>query len=248
MTVQPWVCARCDAAGNTGAFCFHCGAPQAVAQPVVTAPPVASPPAAPSYPVPSYPVTQQSPVPPSTHRELGAPRVDRGASFGSSTAPDIPLLPGERVDLDISFSPHLILSHLRTRVLLTEHRVVVQSPHALFGIIPMGYACASAPLNEISQINHGHMARSGRVAAGAGIAIFGLLLAVSEHGGGAFLMMLLMLGIGAALIITSRLVGIFFDTGGNHLMAARGRGGDIADVQRTAQTVIASMQRAHGHG
>jgi len=163
-----------------------------------------------------------------------------------SDAPGISLMPGETTKIDVSFSPHLILQHLRTRVLLTDRRVIVQWPHTLFGIIPMGYACGSAPLDAVDQINHGHMMRSGRVLGGIAALLFGLYMLVVPMGGGiSKLLALVVLLVAAAMFATSRVTGIFFDTGGNHLLAANGRGKDIATVEDTAQRVIEAIQSAH---
>ena len=223
MAEAMWACTSCGRTGNTAAFCGMCGASRPV-EPV----------AAPAHVPAAMPVHDPSQV----SVQVPAPAYPQAG--GVSEAPGIALMPGESTTLDVSFSPHLILQHLRTRVLLTDRRVVVQSPHAIFGIVPMGYACGSAPLDAIDQINHGHMMRGTNILAGTIALLLGIVMLFS-FGPVALLLLLA----AAFCFATARSTGIFFDTGGNHLLAAAGRGRDIATIEETAQRVIEAIQAAH---
>ncbi len=234
MTDSAWTCTSCGRVGNVSAFCGMCGA----SRPVEVA--VAQSVSAPTTARAAAPMASPAP----TMSPTSVPSYPQSAT--AAEAPGIALMPGETTRLDASFSPHLILQHLRTRVLLTDRRVIVQSPHTLFGIIPMGYACGSAPLDAVDQINHGHMMRSSRVLAGLAALLFGLYLLVLPMGGGVSkLIAIVMLAVAVAMFATARVTGIFFDTGGNHLLAAAGRGKDIGTIEDTAQRVIEAIQVAH---
>lgn len=234
MTQSTWTCVSCGRVGNTSTYCGTCGSagPEERAVSAPTGFQAVAPASGGSY-APPRPVSS-----PMSSGMGGAPRP-----LSDPGAPGIALMRGETTQIDVSFSPHLILQHLRTRVLLTDRRVIVQWPHTLFGVIPLGYACGSAPLDAINQVNHGHMMRSGRVLAGASALAAGVLTLFAGSQG--VLITLLLFALAAVMFMTARVTGVFFDTGGNHLLAAAGRGRDTAAVEETAQRVIEAIQVAH---
>lgn len=84
-----------------------------------------------------------------------------GEILASTTPPPIPLLPGEQVIRHIDFTPRLILTYLKTTMILTNRRVVVSSPNTLFGFIPHGYSVHAAPLETVTDVACGNGRETG---------------------------------------------------------------------------------------
>ena len=60
------------------------------------------------------------------------------------------LVEGETVRFQTQFTPHVIFSHLKTTVTITDRRVVVHHPNQLFGVIPSGYLQEEIPLRHVA--------------------------------------------------------------------------------------------------
>lgn len=79
----------------------------------------------------------------------------------TTAAPPIAMLPGESIIRQQSFTPHLILTYLKTTVILTNRRLVVSSPNTIFGLIPHGYSVHTAPIESITDVAYGNGRETG---------------------------------------------------------------------------------------
>ncbi|GAC56527.1 hypothetical protein GOHSU_08_00550 [Gordonia hirsuta DSM 44140 = NBRC 16056] len=103
------------------------------------------------------------------------------------SAPPINLLPGETVIRHQDFTPRLILTYLKTTMILTNRRLVVSSPNTIFGIIPHGYSIHSAPIETITDAGCGNGRQTGAISMVG--SLFAVLLVV-----GAFVMFVTIAG------------------------------------------------------
>lgn len=249
-----WTCSQCGHAENLQTFCTHCGSARPVAEPAATptvgpwlsSPPQVAPAAQPlAEPLLAAPLA--APVAPQVAPQVAphvSPQVSPSTGPQASTrseVPEIAVLPGETVLVDERFTPHLILKHLTSRIVLTDRRVVVQHPHALFGLIPMGYSLQSAPLHEINQVHFGHLVRNRHVAFGVGAVLWGLLVLGALQAPWFALLGLILIGAGVGLIVTARVVGISADTGGHLRLHASGRGGDVVRASQVGNRIVTQL-------
>lgn len=166
------VCGKCGAV-TVAEFCGSCGTPQATAHSSrpdpAGAPSSANP--MPTGPPPRYSAQSSASVGsmPGTSSAPWGPQPTAAAPF----APQ--LLQGERIVAQDSFTPNLIFKHLRTTIVVTDCRVIVQSPHVLFGVIPFGESVASAPLEEIEQVRHGNLVNPRSLRIGVALLLCALL-------------------------------------------------------------------------
>lgn len=138
----------------------------------------------------------------------------------------IQLATGERPLYRASFSPHLLLTHLKVSLVVTNRRVIVQEPHTLFGVIAHGYAEHSSRHEVIAEVVAGDRLSSRKFVWGAGAALFALYALAQLGGLGAFgvLLALALLVAAAAMFLTARVNGVFLrNTGGGLLVAPAGR-------------------------
>lgn len=139
------------------------------------------------------------------------------------TSPAQPaLLPGESVRYHAALTPRLILKHLKTTLVVTDRRVIVQEPNTLFGLIPMGHLEQSAPLSSVVTVNDGEHTSSRNLLFGSISAFMALYLLI---GGGILALGALVFAVIAALLfLTAFHTGISIRTsGGNALQANSGR-------------------------
>ncbi|MDI9602983.1 MAG: zinc-ribbon domain-containing protein [Acidobacteriota bacterium] len=164
----------------------------------------------------------------------------------STTAPEITLLPQERQLYEASFAPKLLAPHLLTYLTVTDKRVIVRHPNTIFGFVPLGYFMSSAPHSSVQQVDSGMNMRSTKVLGGGAALLMGLWFIFSAFGGYrgvdpvSLLMGLIIGGAGIAVLLTAKAVGVFIHTGGA-AMHALARGNQLAEVQRSAQTVTALL-------
>ena len=185
-----------------------------------------------------------------------------GASGGYSTPvagdsrmaePEVPLVPGEQQLWECRLTPHLLTPHLKTRLTLTDKRIIVRYPNTLFAFLPVGYAVQVVGYSAVESVGFGNRIRTQRVLTGVGFILFsifgvmssfGMLRQASQFGAGggagAFLLLLSLLGIalGGLFIWSARLTGVWIRAGGEEV-GATGRGHEIA-VAREAGLRVTS--------
>lgn len=249
-------CTNCAYTDNTGSFCIKCGtalgtpAAEPVAAHVATPTPVSAPPPTPA------PIRESLPFGTDSSTPVGeaATRPFSGThstSAGHSSVPSdhMALLSGEVVQVDVRFTPHPIMQHLKTRVMLTNRRTIVHSPNTVMGFIPLGYHITSAPNEAVDRVMYGTKVRGRRMAGGAALVLYGLLGLLTSSSYSAQSLMpfngavrviwaLMMMGIGAYLLATARTVGITFDTGGEGMTFAGGKGSELRMVEDTGAKAI----------
>ncbi|XVX20458.1 hypothetical protein ACQP1U_00850 [Actinomycetota bacterium] len=247
-------CPSCGHEDNTGKFCVSCGASLADVTEVVEDHTPEPEPAPEPQPEPTPP---PRPTPPQPTANAAHPAYP---SVAPQPTGQITLLPGERLERDVQFTPHLILQHLKTRVVLTDRRAIVQHPQTLFGIIPLGYSVSSAPWRAIDEISYGTRVRGRYLVLGALLVLWGLFTLMSGsamgmfgpsgyYGGGISLMTVLfglfILAVAAYVFFKARVVGIFVDAGIAPMVAAA-RGGELARVEETGQAAIRLLDEVRG--
>ncbi len=249
MTTCP-ACAAPVASGSR--FCTGCGSPLEAPTAVIQRADDAES-TMPRQSVAPAPPQVTSAVPAATQ---AAPSVTSAASVvppsPASTLPALALLPGETILHDESFSPSMILPHLKSRIVLTNVRVIGHRPNTLFGVIPFGYFASSAPLSAIEQVDSGVRTRTRRLVWGAVLVLLGFLeivgagllssmLDLFDSGRGvAIFFGLILLAIGVVLILSAKIVGVFATTGSESVWAA-GRGHEQARLETTAQVITEAV-------
>ncbi len=159
-----------------------------------------------------------------------------------TTATPPALLAGEVVRYHGRFTPHLILTHIKTTVTITDRRVIVHDPHLLFGFIPHGYIQHEAPLRHVSQISSGNATSGRHIFYGVGLVFLALWMFTTDFLGGPFMILQVLLGLvflllAAVLFFTASTTGIFFhSTGGGRLVAAGSRS-ELAEIQRAGHEI-----------
>lgn len=148
------------------------------------------------------------------------------------------LLRGERTLHDVEFAPRLLAPHLKTRVVVTDKRVMVRHPHTIFGFIPMGYAAGTANHSSVELVHAGTFVRTGQLVIGGLLALFGLASIFGQGSGP--IVGLLLLVIGGALVFTARQVGLILETGGGRLFGAA-RGPELGKVEDTVTRIVSIM-------
>ncbi|MDL9948665.1 hypothetical protein QSJ19_24380 [Gordonia sp. ABSL11-1] len=158
----------------------------------------------------------------------------------TAAAPSTGIVAGEIIRYQGQFTPHFILTHIKSTVTITDRRVIVHHPHLLFGFIRHGYIQHEAPLRHVSQISTGNATSTRRIVYGVA-ALFVALWALAA--GGAYspalgvLVGLLFLGIAVVMFLTANTTGIFFhSTGGGRLTAAGARS-ELPEIQRAANEI-----------
>ncbi|MCE1178376.1 MAG: zinc ribbon domain-containing protein [Micrococcales bacterium] len=255
-------CPACGHEDNAGKFCVACGSAIDVAAETPSSP---APAGADAQPGVAYPATSPLGSPAPAGPRSTTPHASAAPAAYPAVAPQptgqISLLPGERLERDVQFTPHLILQHLKTRVVLTDRRAIVQHPQTIFGIIPLGYYLSSAPWDAIDGISYGTRVRTRYVVAGAILVLWGLLTLATGgimsalggyggyYGGGisgaSVLFMLLLWAIAAYLFFKARVVGIFVDAGIAPMVAAA-RGGELGRVEEAGQDAIRLLDEVRG--
>ncbi|QBS40225.1 hypothetical protein [Nocardia sp. CS682] len=138
----------------------------------------------------------------------------------------IRLMPGETLRLSTQFSPHLILSHLKVGLVVTDRRVVVHRPNTIFAVIPRGSLEQATPLGKVSEIAVGEAVSTRHLVFGAGsllVALLSLFSAPATSGVAGFVLGLVLLGVSAYLFSTARQFGIWVrNQGGGVLRAPAG--------------------------
>ncbi|WP_194835927.1 hypothetical protein [Nocardia sp. XZ_19_369] len=124
----------------------------------------------------------------------------------------IRLMPGETLRLSTHFSPHLILSHLKVGLAVTDRRVVVHRPNTIFAVIPHGSLEQATPLGKVSEIAVGEAVSTRHLVYGAGsllVALLSLFSAPAISGVAGFVLGLALLGVSAYFFSTARQFGIW---------------------------------------
>ncbi|WP_107658208.1 variant leucine-rich repeat-containing protein [Nocardia suismassiliense] len=138
----------------------------------------------------------------------------------------IRLMPGETLRLSTHFSPHLILSHLKVGLVVTDRRVVVHRPNTIFAVIPHGSLEQATPLGKVSEIAVGEAVSTRHLVYGAGsllVALLALFSAPAISGVTGFVLGLALLGVSAYFFSTARQFGIWVrNQGGGVLRAPAG--------------------------
>jgi hypothetical protein len=118
----------------------------------------------------------------------------------------INLLAGERTLFAQDFTPHQILRHIKSGLVVTQDRVVFREPQHLLVFINVGHVECSTPISAISSVTTGSHLNSRRLmfAAGAGfIGLYGLTMS-GFLGALSALFAVLMLAFAAFLVWSAR--------------------------------------------
>ncbi len=136
------------------------------------------------------------------------------------------LLQDEQIRHQAQFSPNLILTHLKTTLVVTDRRVIVNHPNTVFGVFPKGYTESTSALSDISEVTTGEIHSGREMTYGVGACLVGVMMLFLGIMGSAasFVFGLVLLIVGALLIIGAGSTGIsFLNTGGGRLVAVGGK-------------------------
>lgn len=115
----------------------------------------------------------------------------------------VALVPGENVLYQAEFTPHPFLRHVKTKLVITDRRVIARRPLTWFLFFRKGFHQSSCPLEHVSQFSYGDRRYGARL-------VFGTLLCLTIVG----------LPIGIYLIMAARVIALsFHGTGGGHVLA-----------------------------
>ncbi|MDV7198341.1 hypothetical protein R4172_12290 [Rhodococcus kroppenstedtii] len=153
--------------------------------------------------------------------------------------PDITLATGERARFSEEFSPNMILTQFKTTMVITDRRVIVRQPNAIFGIIPRGYNEQTSPLRHVSQINAGESFSTRKLIQGGLGVIMGLYLTAGMAALSPALSVigLLVIGLGAFLLYTAHELGIGFRNHGGGVLFAAASKSERAKVEAAKRAV-----------
>ncbi|NIL82505.1 variant leucine-rich repeat-containing protein [Rhodococcoides kroppenstedtii] len=156
-----------------------------------------------------------------------------------SQDPAITLAPGERERFSEQFSPNIILTQFKTTMVITDRRVIVRQPNAIFGIIPRGYNEQTSPLRHVSQINAGESFSTRKLIQGGIGVIMGLYLTAGMAALSPALSVigLLVIGLGAFLLYTAHELGIGFRNHGGGVLFAAASKSERAKVEAAKRAV-----------
>lgn len=84
------------------------------------------------------------------------------------------LAPGETGKETADFSPNIVLSWLKTTIVVTNRRIVYKQPNTLAGIIPLGYAESSMPIGAVAGVSVNVKFKALRAILGAFVALVSL--------------------------------------------------------------------------
>ncbi|AMY20466.1 MULTISPECIES: variant leucine-rich repeat-containing protein [Nocardiaceae] len=153
--------------------------------------------------------------------------------------PDITLAHGERARFSEEFSPNIILTQFKTTMVITDRRVIVRQPNAIFGIIPRGYNEQTSPLRHVSQINAGESFSTPKLIQGGLGVIMGLYLTAGMAALSPALSVigLLVVGLGAFRLYTAHELGIGFRNHGGGVLFAAAAKSERAKVEAAKRAV-----------
>ncbi|MFW0874787.1 hypothetical protein [Rhodococcoides corynebacterioides] len=161
----------------------------------------------------------------------------------------ITLAPGERQLFSEQFSPNMFLTQFKTTMVITDRRVIVRRPNALFGVIPMGYNEETSPLRHISQVNAGESFSTRHMLYGGLAIVLGLINlggGGSMFGGGLAVVGLVLIGVGAFLIYAAHELGVGFrNHGGGVLFAAASKSerGKVEAAKRAVNDIVFAREQ-----
>ncbi|MBY6368135.1 variant leucine-rich repeat-containing protein [Rhodococcoides corynebacterioides] len=163
--------------------------------------------------------------------------------------PDITLAPGERARFSEEFSPNIILTQFKTTMVITDRRVIVRQPNAIFGIIPRGYNEQTSPLRHVSQINAGESFSTRKLIQGGLGVIMGLYLTagLAAFSPALAVLGLLVIALGAFLLYTAHELGIGFrNHGGGVLFAAASKSerGKVEAAKRAVTDIVFAREHS----
>ncbi|NKY61090.1 hypothetical protein HGA04_04870 [Gordonia rubripertincta] len=159
------------------------------------------------------------------------------------------LLMGESVRFQTQFTPHMILTYLKTTVTVTDRRVIVHHPHQLFGVIPYGYLQKEVPLRHVAQISSGSATSTIRILFALAVFCFAIgviflgreavdpgsiLFGIDSRGALGVLFGLILLAIAVVLFMTAHSNGIFVYSTGGGVLVANGARSEMPHIQHTA--------------
>lgn len=153
------------------------------------------------------------------------------------------ILPDEHVRYEASFTPHLILKHIKTTLVVTDRRVLVHHPHVIFGFIEHGYAKREIPLRHVSLVAAGTRTSTSEVIKAVVAALVGFVVITSGSGfGGAIGAIAILVGLvlfGAAVLwflgAYGNAVSIHSTSGAS--IEARGSKQEFAQIQEVGDEV-----------
>jgi len=92
----------------------------------------------------------------------------------------VPLVQGEKLLFRAEFTPHPILRHLKTKLVITDRRVVTRQPMTWFVFFRKGFHQSACPLEHISQFSYGDRNHGRRLVTGIllCLTLFGLPMGV----------------------------------------------------------------------
>ena len=159
-----------------------------------------------------------------------------------SDAMSIALDPGETAHFTARFTPHLILTHLKVEVVITDSRVIVRRPNTLFGLVPLGYYEQTSPIEHISEFSAGESFSGTRLAAGVAAVLLGLSLigfGIMGVAGLSTVLALVFIGGGAYLVASAHSVGLVFRNHGAGLLTAGASRNERPQVEQARRNITA---------
>ncbi|GAA1908489.1 MAG: hypothetical protein INR72_02920 [Williamsia herbipolensis] len=147
----------------------------------------------------------------------------------------------EVVRFEQQFTPRMFLSHIKTTVVVTDRRVMVHTPHVIFGFIEHGYIKREIPLRHVSQISSGTATSTSRIVYAVGCALFALMLFsggfASGFGGIGVLFGLVLLVASVVLFLSAHVNGVFFRSTGGGVLAASGSKSELPQIERAGAEI-----------
>ncbi len=151
------------------------------------------------------------------------------------------ILPDEQVRYEASFTPHLILKHIKTTLVVTDRRVLVHHPHVIFGFFEHGYAKREIPLRHVSLVAAGTRTSTSEVIKAVVAALVGIAAITSGYGGAigaiAILVGLVLLAAAVLWFLGANGNAVSIQSTGGESIVARGSKQQFAQIQQAGDEI-----------
>ncbi|MFC7961315.1 variant leucine-rich repeat-containing protein [Rhodococcoides kroppenstedtii] len=145
-------------------------------------------------------------------------------------ADSVVIAPGETVRFSAQFSPNILLTHLKTGVVVTDKRVIVRRPNTVLGLVPLGFTDSTSPLTQVTEVTATETISGRKLVSGLFCLFVSLILFVNSDfigftGEQSVLLGLILIGVALYLFATAYRIGLIFrNQGSGELLARTARG------------------------
>lgn len=130
----------------------------------------------------------------------------------------IALVPGEQVLFVSEFTPHPILTHLKTKLVITDRRIISRRPTTWFVFFRRGFYQTSCPLEHVNLFSYGVRQHGRRL-------VYGILACLSIIG----------LPYGIYLLMTLKSIELAFQSSGSGWVVAEAASDELPAVEAAAR-------------